>query len=186
MVPWESNGGVMRFVPAFFDGTSTMGAGAQSFATTAMAWEVLHNVSAYDFAVLRLQNPIGDGIGWFGSQIYDPAWNDDPRWQLIGYPGALAGGQRPSSQAGIAVLDVDSDGDAAELEHHGDSTPGDSGGPLFGFWGTWQTGFAPAVIGVTSGFEKTSFLWWDWDEDNIAAGGLAMVELIVRALITWP
>jgi hypothetical protein len=34
--------------------------------------------------------------------------------------------ERPSWQAGIAVRDDDEDGDAQELEHHGDDTGGDS------------------------------------------------------------
>jgi hypothetical protein len=34
----------------------------------------------------------------------------------------------------LSVEDDDADGDALELEHHGDSSDGNSGGPLFGYW----------------------------------------------------
>jgi V8-like Glu-specific endopeptidase len=185
MVPWQSDTWSMRFVPGYYDGVSVVGMGAESWVTEAVAWQALDNVSAYDMALLRLEDPLGDALGWFGTTAYNQDWDGNAWWQLIGYPGMLAGAERPSAQANIAVLDADTDGTAAELEHHGDSTPGDSGGPLFGFWQT-PTDILPYVIGTVSGSEKTSFLWWDWDVDNIAAGGQALVDLVRWGQQNWP
>ena len=41
--------------------------------------------------------------------------------------------------------------DSIEIEHHGDATGGDSGGPFFGFWSD-----GPYTVGVTSGGERIS------------------------------
>jgi hypothetical protein len=80
------------------------------------------------------------------------------------------------------VLDDDEDGDAQEIEHHGDSSPGQSGGPMFGFWDD-----GPHAIGTTSGGEAISgFLGIGSEDNNIAAGGGAMVDLIKWAQANWP
>ena len=86
-------------------------------------------------------------------------------WTLTGYPGTIAGGQRPVYQSGVAVLDDDEDGDAQEIEHHGDSSPGKSGGPMYGFWSD-----GPYAIGTTSGGETISggFLGIGNEDNNIA------------------
>ena len=70
---------------------------------------------------------------------------------------------------------------ADELEFYADSTPGDSGGPVFGFWSG-----LPYAVGTVSGGEKTTFLWWTIEDDNAAAGGNAMVDLIRWARTNWP
>jgi hypothetical protein len=81
------------------------------------------------------------------------------------------------------VLDDDEDGDAQQLEHHGDSSPGESGGPVFGFWND-----GPHAIGITSGGETISggFLGIGNEDNNIAAGGPAMVDLVKWGLSNWP
>src|SRR5437588_4195058 len=60
--------------------------------------------------------------------IYD--WEGGNYWTLAGYPGAIAGANRPSRQMWWPVLDDDSDGNAEEIEYEADATPGDSGGPV--------------------------------------------------------
>ncbi len=67
----------------------------------------------------------------------------------------------------IAVLDDDEDDNAQELEHHGDDTGGDSGGPFFGFWDN-----EPYAIGIVSGYEVVSgFLGIVAEDNNIVADG---------------
>jgi hypothetical protein len=80
-------------------------------------------------------------------------------------------------QPWFPVLRVDVEKDAMELLHHGDTSDGDSGGPLFGFW---QDGF-PYVIGTHSGADLT-----DNKDFNAAAGGPALIGLIRWALANWP
>jgi hypothetical protein len=80
------------------------------------------------------------------------------------------------------VLDDDEDGDAMEIEHHGDATAGDSGGPFFGFWND-----GPYAIGTVSGGEAISgFLGIGSEDNNINAGGDAMVDLVRWARTNWP
>jgi len=89
--------------------------------------------------------------------------------------------ERPSFQAGIPVLDNDIDGDAMELEHQGDTTAGDSGGPFFGIW---PDGF-PYVIGTVSGGEAITGGGQD-EDNNICAGGQALANLINYWRTNWP
>jgi len=66
-----------------------------------------------------------------------------------------------------------------QLEHQGDSTGGDSGGPFFSFW---PDGF-PYVIGTVSGGE--SLTGKEAEDNNICAGGQAIVDLIKWGLANW-
>jgi len=181
--PWGSSSWAMRFVPSYWNGAPLCGPGAQSWTSDFRGWDTHDQVAAHDIAVLRLYDPIGSWLGWMGTKVYDSSWEGGSYWTLAGYPGAIAGGERPSYQSGIPVLDDDNDGDAKEIEHHGDATPGDSGGPFFGFWSG-----GPYAIGTTSGGERisgTPFGWWD-EDNNIEAGGRAMVDLVRWAQSAWP
>jgi V8-like Glu-specific endopeptidase len=182
VAPWGSSSWAMLFVPAYWDGASIFGAGASSYVSDYRGWNT-GSVAAHDISVLRLYEPLGNQLGWMGTRTYDGAWEGGNYWSLAGYPGAIAGAQRPAYQSGVAVLDDDEDGDAQEIEHHGDSSPGESGGPMFGFWGD-----GPHAIGTTSGGETISggFLGIGNEDNNIAAGGNAMVDLVKWALSNWP
>jgi V8-like Glu-specific endopeptidase len=181
--PWGASSWAMRFVPNYWNGAALYGAGAESYASDYRGWNTNQTVAAHDIGVLRLYNPIGSSLGWMGTKVFDSAWRGGAYWTLTGYPAAIAGGERPSYQASISVDDDDNDGDAKELEHHGDATGGDSGGPFFGWWGS-----DPYSVGVTSGGERitgTPFGWGD-EDNNIEAGGRAMVDLVSWALTNWP
>lgn len=181
--PWGSSSWAMRFVPSYWNGSPAAGAGAQSYASDYRGWNSGGNVAANDYAILRLYNPIGNSLGWLGTKTYSSSWNGGNYWNLAGYPAAVAGGERPSNQGGIPVLDNDNSGDSVEIEHHGDATGGDSGGPFFGFWTD-----GPYAVGVTSGGERiynTPFGWWD-EDNNIEAGGGGMVNLVRWGLNNWP
>src|SRR5581483_7648036 len=135
LTPWGSPNWKMLFVPAFFDGSSL--AGVDSWTSDFRGFEDGlgdPDEQEWDFAVLRLYDPLGERLGWFGSRVYNDDWEGQNRWTLAGYPGAVAGAQRPSRQLGIAVIDDDPSGDAKEIEHQGDATEGNSGGPLFGIF----------------------------------------------------
>lgn len=181
--PWGSGSWAMKFVPSYWNGSPALGPGAQSWTSDYRGWNTSDTVAAHDIAVLRLYDPIGPWLGWMGTKVYDSGWNGGPYWTLAGYPGAIAGGERPSSQSGIPVLDNDGDGDAQEIEHHGSATGGDSGGPFFGFWND-----GPYAVGTTSGGEAITggiFGWGD-EDNNIEAAGAAMVDLVIWAQSNWP
>lgn len=182
VAPWGSSSWAMLFVPGYWDGASIFGAGASSYVSDYRGWNT-GTVAAHDICVLRLYDPLGSRLGWIGSRTYDDDWEGGNYWSLTGYPGAIAGAQRPVYQSGVAVLDDDEDGSAQELEHHGDSSPGESGGPMFGFWND-----GPHAIGTTSGGETISggFLGIGNEDNNIAAGGSALVDLVKWGLSNWP
>ncbi|HEX2669651.1 MAG TPA: hypothetical protein VHM25_02210, partial [Polyangiaceae bacterium] len=139
-------------VPSVLRGAN--GRATSSFVTDARGYNVPGRV-AWDIAVLRLADPLGTWLGTMGSRTYDDDWEDDPRWTLVGYPSEWGSQMElirlpippylvpvfttiksnatiPTRQFGISVEDDDSDAGALELEHHGDTSPGNSGGPLFG------------------------------------------------------
>jgi V8-like Glu-specific endopeptidase len=180
MAPWGSNNWAMRFVPAYYDGDSALGAGVGSWVSDYWGYNT-GEVSAWDMIVLRLYTPLGNSYGYFGAKTYSSSWEGGNYWTLAGYPGAVAGANRPSRQMWFPIVDDDGDGSADELEYYADASPGDSGGPVFGFWSG-----LPYAVGTHSGGESTTVLWWTLEDDNAAAGGGAMVNLILWARTTWP
>jgi hypothetical protein len=191
MVPWSADPAMILFTPGFFDGVSTLGANVASFVTDASSYDTGNSPApAFDFAVLRLADRLGDSLGCFGAKTYDDSWNGDNVWTLVGYPGLVAGGNRPSFQGGISFHDDDEDsnefGEAMELEtQDADSSGGDSGGPYFALWDG-----LPHVVGVDVGGETEPIIdpfrnWPFEDTNNVAAAGPAMVQLISWARANW-
>lgn len=201
LLPWNRTSVSVEFTAGFYDGQSILGPGAASFATEALAWKALTQVSAYDMVVIRLTNPLGNMFGFWGTMAYQKAFNDKPMWNRLGYPALLLRngqwvsntGPKSLAQSNIAVLETDSDGDAMELKHHGDVTEGDSGGPLMGFSvqipppGQLGVKYLPMVVGVTSGRISRSDPgnFWEWDKWNVAAGGKALVNLVKMSRMMW-
>jgi V8-like Glu-specific endopeptidase len=186
VVPWDASSWMMLFVPAYYDGSSLLGAGGQSYVSDAQGWDVSYISrlpDAHDMAVLRLYDPLGDWLGYFGSKPYSNSWTGQPYWNITGYPSAVASAERPSYQFGITVLDAEAHTDAFDIEHQGDSTGGDSGAP---FWATWPDGF-PYVIGTVSGGEiVTDSRGTVLEDNNNVAGGNAVNDLIRWARTNWP
>jgi hypothetical protein len=181
VVPW----GVfkictVKFTPGYLLGKSILGEGVFSYCTGARGFSDYSQGD--DMAVLRLSTPLGDddALGYFGYKTYNDAWEGGDYWSLIGYPGTwkgvYLGGGYPTRESGIIITDDDDDGAGLELEHTGDSTDGNSGGPLWGWWGE-----SPRVIGVQSGSE-ISYLG---ECNNLAAGGPALSKLIKYARNNW-
>ena len=173
----------MRFTAGMYNGSSVVGPGGVSYVSDGQWFG--DSVSGHDIGLLRLYEPLGTSLGYFGTKTYDSSWNNGNYWILCGYPYDIANSISPSRQSGIAVLDEDSDLElGAELEHHGDIASGDSGGPFFGFW----TGDSiPYVVGTTSGHETFSGPSWTGGEDNnIEAGGGLMGLAVAAARQAWP
>ena len=173
----------VKFTAGMYNGTPVSGSGAVSYVSDAK-W-LASGVSGHDYAVLRLYQPLGHWMGYFGFKTYSSSWNGGAYWYLCGYPYDIAGGNSPSYQNGIAVLDEDGDLlGGAELEHHGDTASGDSGGPFFSFWDGENY---PSVVGTTSGHETIGGPSWTGGEDNnIEAGGSLLSTLLHQARSDWP
>lgn len=181
VAPWGSNNWAIQFIPAFYDGGSTLGAGVSSWVSSYWGYNTNDTVSAWDMCVLRLYTPLGNTYGYFGTKDYNSSWEGGDYWTLAGYPSAVASGNRPSRQMWWPVLDDDSDGSAEEVEYEADATGGNSGGPAFGFWNG-----QPYAIATHSGGSKTTFAWWTLEDTNVGAGGGALNSLVAWARSNWP
>ena len=171
--------GWVKFTPAYFDGSAPFGIAWG----TMIYWEELkvfgptinRTEGQHDYVAVVLDRRIGDLTGWMGSRSWSDDWDGEPYWRHIGYPGDLAGGQRPSYQRDIAL-----DGSFWDREvhtrifHQGDVWPGQSGGPYFAWWDgeSW-----PRVVAVQSGQDS---------DENSATGGAHMIDCIVRARNDFP
>jgi V8-like Glu-specific endopeptidase len=178
--PWGSTNWAMLFEAGYWDGAPQSGPGGQSWVSDYRGWNTNDTVAAHDTAVLRLYDPIGPALGWLGTKVYDSSWDGGPYWTLAGYPGAIAGAERPSYQPLIPVNRDDDDGDAKEIKHQGDATAGDSGGPFFGYWDS-----APYSVGVTSGGESVTSDGTVIEDFNVEAGGRYLVDLVTWAQANW-
>jgi V8-like Glu-specific endopeptidase len=177
VVPWGASSWRAKFVPAHYDGTSIYGVGFERWITNAHGYNSSGSVTGYDAAVMRLASPLE--LGYFGSKVYSGSWNDEPYWRHCGYAGMVSG-TRPNYQAGISVHDTDSDSPGLEVEHNGDVTPGDSGGPLFAWW---EEG--PYIVGTHSGEETEYHFPFSFPRVNVDAGGNALNNLVSWARANW-
>ena len=188
VVPWDDNPWWMRFVPAFYDGVSLHGTGVESYVSDARGFDVNGDVTGYDWAVCRLYQPLGSYLGYFGYNGYSDDWENDPYWSIIGYPGAIANANRPSFQGSVTSDDTDGDSNGGlEIESKADLTPGNSGGPMFGWWNG-----DPRLIGVVSGQEEEwspGFWPWEWADTeltNVIAGGAGFTNMMAWGRTNWP
>jgi len=188
VVPWDDNSWWMRFVPAFYDGISLHGTGVESYVSDARGYDVNGDVTGYDWAVCRLYQPLGSYLGYFGYNGYSDDWENDPYWSIIGYPGAIANANRPSFQGSVTSDDTDGDSNGGlEIETKADLTPGNSGGPMFGWWNG-----DPRLIGVVSGQEEEwspGFWPWEWADTeltNVIAGGAGFTNMMAWGRTNWP
>lgn len=195
VVNWTggSEGGVawLTFTPAYFDGSGPWGEVA---ATQVIYWlqapgSLTDQQTAFDYVVLVTEERIGDIIGYPGYRTYDDDWNDGSYWQFMGYPGELSSGERPAFQGGGVVSTVQNQSFSGQtayvLGHFNDFTPGQSGGPAWGWWGDepW-----PRVVGVGSTIGSTAVQapTGSTSGDNEYGGGPALSALISWARDNYP
>ncbi|PGD00237.1 trypsin-like serine peptidase [Bacillus toyonensis] len=161
----------IRFVPGYFDGISTVGKASWTESYRALVSTVTDDNQDRDLAIMKLYDPLGDALGWMGIKQYNDDWEDRGVWTLVGYPGSLTNGERPTFQSGIPVIDDDPSGDFTEIEHRGDATDGNSGGPLFA---SFPNGMY--MIGVHSGDEYRMAGPIVAEDNNVASGGRGLVN----------
>ena len=129
----------------------------------------------YDYVVVVLDRRIGDMTGWMGARGYTDDWDGGTYWSHIGYPGDITGAVRPTFQRDIALDGVWYELDSHEaMSHSADVWPGQSGGPMFGWWSGEDY---PSVVAVQSGQNS---------EENKASGGQDLVDLIIEAINDFP
>ena len=169
----------LTFTPAYFDGTAPFG----STYATHVYWVKKDNNDGfsngdegqYDYVVLVLNDRIGDRTGWLGTRRYTDAWDPLAAWWHIGYPQDLTSLERPTFQSWFTVNGDDNQPDTHEAIYHlADVFPGQSGGPIFGFW---NGDVGPRAVAVQS---------WQNSTTNGASGGGDLVDLAIRARSDHP
>jgi hypothetical protein len=178
MVPWEESAGFwwMRFAPGFREGEPN----GSSFVTRVRGIrnpDADFEASGYDYVICQLQQPMGEHLGWMGTQCFgDEDAYTSARWISVGYPGWFFNANRPTVEFDIDIDDIDNDDPGLELEitdgHAGGQ--GWSGGPL---WGVIDNDFR--VIGIRSGTEKDGLD----PRRGVFSGGRHMVDLVKHGLL---
>lgn len=175
VIDWTAPAGFaadwVRFTPSYFDGNAPFGEayGAHIY------WYVKEdgdgfitgNEGDYDYAVVVLDRRLGETTGWMGARGYNDDWDNLAAWSHMGYPADLNSGQRPTWQGGFRVDGTDAA--AQSILHRADVFPGQSGGPVFGFW---AGDVGPRAIAVQS---------WQDTSNNGASGSMDMRDLVARA-----
>jgi len=191
-VNWTGDGGAgwISFSPSYYDGHRPWG---ELFATQVIFWNqapgsLTDQETAFDYVVLVMEDRIGDVIGYPGYRTYSNSWNGGSYWQYVGYPGELQSGERPAFQDDCVISSAGAQSlggrNASVLGHFNEFTPGQSGGSVWGWWGSepW-----PRVVGVGSTIGSTAVQRpAGTSSDNEYGGGDALSELIGWARANFP
>lgn len=165
----------LTFSPAYFNGDSPNF--GSSYATNVGYYgtdDDEYNMS-HDYAVVRLNDPLGNWFGYLGSTEFNDSWRGIS-WDQTGYHQDFLGGEVPAWQK-YPIEDDYEDDDGQILETEASLEHGSSGSPFFG----WFDGGNVRLCGVVGG--GTSF---DGDMDNRLSGGSNLVNLIDWARANWP
>ena len=161
----------VRFTPSYFDNNAPFG---EAYGIH-IYWYVKEDGDGfisgsegdYDYVVVVLDRRMGETTGWMGARGYDDDWDDLAVWSHMGYPGDLNSGQRPSWQGWFQMDGTDAA--AQSILHQADVFPGQSGGPMFGFW---EGDVGPRAVAVQS---------WENSSNNGASGSMDMRDLVALA-----
>lgn len=161
----------VRFTPSYFDGDAPFG---EAYGVH-IYWYVQEDGDGfisgsegdYDYVVVVLDRRLGETTGWMGARGYDDDWDDLAAWSHMGYPADLNSGQRPTWQGGFQMDGTDAA--AQSILHQADVFPGQSGGPMFGFW---DGDVGPRAVAVQS---------WQNSSNNGASGSMDMRDLVALA-----
>ncbi len=175
VIDWSAPSGFaadwVRFTPSYYDGGAPFGEAYGEH----IYWYIQEDgdgfISAaegdFDYVVVVLDRRLGETTGWMGARGYDDDWDNLAVWSHMGYPTDLNSGQRPTWQGGFQIDGTDAD--AQSILHQADVFPGQSGGPVFGFW---AADVGPRAVAVQS---------WQNSANNGASGSMDMRDLVALA-----
>jgi len=172
--PWDSDEWWMRFVPAYRDAVEPFGS-----SYVRRFYGVRHDDGDSDYVICELYEPLGQMCGWMGSWgSSNDEFYENRGWDSVGYPVNFFGGQRPAVEWNVTPEEADEDDREVRISFSSPFTsPGWSGGPLFGWV---NEGFR--VVGISRGTHSPVF----GSDEAIFTGGLHMVDLIRYGLANWP
>ena len=127
-----------------------------------------------DYAVLVVNERLGDRFGWLGTKVYDSGWDDDNVWETMGYPTDIAGGTQPIFEMDKNLDEDEFDlGSGRAMTTSADMKRGQSGSPMFSMW---NDGIAYAVA-VMSSFGQV----YASGDENWCSGGSDLSRLVRTA-----
>jgi V8-like Glu-specific endopeptidase len=170
VVQWNTN--VAERIEVHFAGNA-----AQATAFTDVAWaytQIIGDPTSStvddDYAVIVLNQRLGDRFGFFGTKLYDAAWDDDNVWDTIGYAPDVSMGNFPTFQKNVSLDEDEFDlGSGRAMTTSADAMPGQSGSPMFGRWTGDPVAYAVAVVSAGGG------------GDNWCAGGSDLNGIVHHA-----
>jgi V8-like Glu-specific endopeptidase len=156
-----------------FDKTFSSGSCVASLHAYTKIGQVTESTLDEDYAVLVLVDRLGDEFGWMGTRTYDSAWDDKPWWYTMGYPDEPFGGRRPVFEKNFSLDEDEFDlGSGRAMTCSADLTYGQSGSPIFGFWGS--EAYAVAVVSA------------EFENENYCAGGSDLSRLVAQVRKAFP
>jgi V8-like Glu-specific endopeptidase len=167
----------IKFVPLYFDGTAQLG--VSSFVSDTHWYtrdDTDFNVS-HDYMALRLYEPLGQQLGYFGTNTFADDWRGLRVFTGVGYPIDIGGSKRPVVQFNWWMEDDYEDDDGQILETEASLEHGESGGPFFAWWPNND----PRIVGVVAAGGS-----FGDDRDNALGGGPNLVDLVDWARANWP
>lgn len=132
-----------------------------------------------DWALLRLDKPLGDTQGWFGIQILSIDEMNTVSGILVGYSADYRNGATAGIHFNCNITKKQVEWDF--FLHNCDMTRGASGGPIFGYWDGQPYIYAINVADYRNGGD-TSLQLSDYTDQNanIAVWSKEFIEKIVE------
>lgn len=126
-----------------------------------------------DYAVLVLDQRLGDRFGWMGVRTYNSSWDERELWETMGYAEDVSAAGRPLFENPF-YLDEDAldYGWGRAMSTNADLEHGQSGSPIFAFWD--EGPYAVAVVVAEVG------------DDNYCAGGTGLTSLVGGVRAAYP
>ena len=125
-----------------------------------------------DYAVLVVEERLGDRFGYLGTKTYDSGWDDLAAWHTMGYAFQPADGTFPVFQLYNRLNEDAADyGSGRAMTTDADACSGQSGSSMFGFWGNDPGAYVVAVMSATGGFALSG-------PENWCSGGTDLDRLV--------
>lgn len=123
-----------------------------AYAYTHITGDPTHSNVDEDYAVITLDQRLGDRFGFFGTKLYNSSWDGDSVWDTIGYAVDVAETNFPTFQLNVSLDEDEFDlGSGRAIRTSADVMKIQSGSPMFGRWAGDLVAYAVAVVSAHGG-----------------------------------